>query len=105
MCVNVPTSVNPSVSTGGEDLMDEFQRGRLSLAVEVVRQIELFRGATGNSLLALEKEEIISVLETFLKINGLWDSANEAYREQIVGQTTLAFRAESAELGRGGGEP
>jgi hypothetical protein len=75
--------------------MDEYQRGRLSLAVEVVQQIRLFRGAAGNSLLALNREEIISVLETFLRLHGLWDEANAEYERQMVATKTVGFEPEN----------
>lgn len=57
-------------------------QGRLDIAVALYTQVEFLRELGGLSLMALEKEEVIAVLETFLKQHGLWDASREAYEAQ-----------------------
>jgi hypothetical protein len=61
-----------------QDYNRTFQWGRIAMALEtltVVRSLDLYGVAMGD----FEREQIKSVLETFLNGQGLLDKANEVY--------------------------
>jgi hypothetical protein len=74
--------------------MDERWLGRVSLATDMLEQIHLIRSLPDNYLLALEKEELTSIFELFLKQHGLWEAATEAWEERKRSEVIVAFERE-----------
>lgn len=81
-----------------------FEEGRQAMALEVETLVRLLEGVVGNSLLSLEKEEICSVLRTFLREQGLEDWVGENY-DRLLEYRRTKFVAVSGDDASTASEP
>lgn len=56
-----------------------YAHGRMEVALELVGHKRLLMSAVGASLLIMEREEIVSLLDTILRNAGLSDAAEQLY--------------------------
>lgn len=75
-------------------LHHQFGYGAVAVALELMTQLRIFRVMEGSSLLALAREEIASVLETFLKQQGLWEETEAVYEALLAAERPLTFVAD-----------
>lgn len=73
-----------------------FDLGRVAMAMEILTVVKTLEGAVGSSLLALEREEIISVLLTLVRNQDLEEVAN-AWYDYLSKARRLSFVAVASE--------
>jgi len=75
------------------EMLAAFEMGRLAMALEVQTRIRFLEGVGGEALLLGTREEMVSMLQTFLRDQGLDDLSAEWY-ERMLEDRKLKFIAE-----------
>jgi hypothetical protein len=86
------TSILRSGVSNGVEL-GLFELGRVAMALEIETTARLLEGVIGDSLMYSSKDEVVSVLRTLLRDQGLDETVTDVY-EAMIEDRRLKFIAE-----------